>query len=1016
MEDCQVHGIECQNRNCKRALINVTIGNHRCVALADAGATISLINSHLAKDLGLKISKSYIRATGVTNDTLDIVGQTKANIEVAGQWCTNQTLYVTRGLSRSMILGTDSMSQLGEITYDFQSCTFRVNNGPAIPMGKEAVNGVVMTVEEVVVPPLSELAVLVQLPPSSVENGYCVFEGNKSTQPCTFIGKSLSRISNRKIHVPVLNPTKRFQTIAKHAVVGSIETLEDDIKIIAIPTDPEKKNGEENVRPGDKMDINNTNLNTEQFKTLQELVNEFADIAGEGIGDLGRTTVVEHVIETMPGSMPVRSKPYNVPVGIRHEVKKQIDQMLEKGLISPSSGEWTSPIVLVRKKDGNWRFCVDYRKLNAMTIPQNMAMSSIDSATEIMHGKQYFSSIDLCSGFFQVSLHKDSRIKSGFISPFGCYEFNVMAQGLKSSPATFTRLALALNSDLMASGKAACYLDDWIMTSNTFEEHIEILRTVFSRLRFAGLKYRPSKSQLCQKELLYLGHIISKDGMTVAPHNTEKIRKFPTPKNRTEVKRLLGLFGYYRAFIKGFSKIAAPIIKLTSQKVEFNWTQECEEATEFLRTQITSAPILAFPDFSQPFILTTDASTTSLGAVLSQMQNGKKHPISYYSRTLNSSESKWESFERELYAIVCAVKHYKGILLNHKFEIRTDNSACTHVLTTADLKPKIARWAVQLGEYDYNVTHKPGRQNLVADALSRAEITTVDSSQGCDNLVEQEMREDQKRDFYLGPIWRYIVKEKYPKDATKAQKHAIAKDSNDFVVKNKVLYRLHGDKVLLAIPAKQRSLLLYSVHESLNAMHPGVTKTLQRIKDRYWFPKMYQAVEDYIRECPSCQHRKNPQSKRVPLGTFLAKTPFETVSVDFLGPFTTSSDGYKHILVFTDHFTKWCVIVPTKDQLTTTVAQVYIERVFCVFGASKRLLSDRGKTFMSKLMTEVNKKLSVKQKHTTPYHPQCNGQVEIYNKTIANMLSHFTDPVTQKDWSQYVPFVQLCINSSKHSI
>ena len=990
------------------------------MALADAGATISLISTGLAEQLNLAIRKSYINATGVTNDSLNIIGQAAASINLAGRLIRDQTLYVADGISRHVILGTDFLSRLGEVTYNYNNCTLRVDRGPSVPMGENAIRSTVMLVEDLHVPPFCEMAVLAKTS-SPMELVNCIFEGSREVTSPLLIGKSISCVKEGRLRIPIVNATAKIHILGKNSVVGSVETLEDDLKMISIPTkkDIDREPTPEKKLPSMGIKLSDTNLDPGQFEILQDLVDEFADITGEGIADLGRTTIVEHVVETLPGTTPIKSRPYNIPVGVRAEIKQQIDLMLEKGLISPSTGEWTSPVVLVKKKDGNWRFCVDYRKLNAVTKPTNMAISSIESAMEIMHGKQYFSSIDLCSGFFQVSLHKDSRPKSGFITPFGCYEFNALPQGMKGSPACFTKLAMALNSDLIASGKSACYLDDWIMTSHTFEEHMSLLRTVFSRLRYAGLKYRPSKSQLCRKELLYLGHIISRDGIAVAPHNTDKIKKFPRPKNRTEVKRLLGLFGYYRTFIKGFAAITSPITKLTSQSVEIRWNQECEEASENLRSQITSAPILAFPDFSRPFILSTDASAIAIGAVLSQIQqDDREHPISFYSKTLNTTERKWDACEQELYAIVTAVKHYKSFLMNNQFEVRTDNAACTYVLKKPDLSPKLSRWAIQLADYDFTIIHKSGRTNTVADALSRAEVTAIDGEDNTKprNPNEEDMKTDQKRDYYLGPIWRYMVKDRFPKDATKADRKRIKSESFKFTVKHGVLYRQRDLRRMLAIPANQRQVLLYAVHDNIDAMHPGVNKTYQRLKDYYWFPRMYAEVENYVRQCYSCQTRKNPAGiTRVPLGTFMAKGPYEVLSMDFMGPFVESEKGYKHILVFTDHFTKWCTIIPTKDQLAKTVADAYIERVFCVFGASKVLLSDRGKNFMSNLMAEVNKVLNVERKFTTPYHPQCNGQVEIYNKTIANMLSHFTEPKTQKDWATYLPFVQLAINSAKHT-
>ena len=313
-----------------------------------------------------------------------------------------------------------------------------------------------------------------------------------------------------------------------------------------------------------------------------------------------------------------------------------------------------------------------------------------------------------------------------------------MPQGLSTSPASFTRLAMAIMADLISAGNGSIYLDDWLMCSKTFSEHITLLRTVFTRLRTAGLKFRLSKSQLCQKEILYLGHILSAEGISVAPHNTEKIRKFPRPKNLTEVRRLCGLFSYYRNFCQGFAKIIEPINNLTKKDVPFAWTDECEQAAERLKDIITHAPVLAFPNFKEEFLLTTDAAAVSLGGVLEQRQEDWKiHPISYFSRTLNAAERKWDACQLELLAIVQAVKFFRPYLLNVPFKIFTDNVACTYILNKTDLTPKLARWAVQLSEYQFEVHHKKGRLNRVTDALSRVEIAAI-TDEPLDDIEERQ--------------------------------------------------------------------------------------------------------------------------------------------------------------------------------------------------------------------------------------------------------------------------------------
>jgi hypothetical protein len=392
------------------------------------------------------------------------------------------------------------------------------------------------------------------------------------------------------------------------------------------------------------------------------------------------------------------------------------------------------------------------------------------------------------------------------------------------------------------------------------------------------------------------------------------------------------------------------MIKLTSKDVDFVWSPECENAASLLKGKIVSSPILVFPDFTREFMLTTDASAIAVGAVLSQKRDdGKDHPVAFYSRALSAVESRWDACQQELFAILCAVKHYRGYLMNTHFKIRTDNVACTYILTKADLSPKLARWAVQLADYQYDIEHTSGKDNVVADALSRAEeVVAIEAA--VTSTVDEEMRRAQSKDYYLGPILMYLETGKHPADMTKRNATRVRTDCETFTIQDGVVYKKHGDELLLAIPVCKRKDLLYSAHESLMSLHPGVTKTMLRLRDKYWFPGMQREVEKHIAECGSCQSRKNPKLPiRVPLKNQMAEFPFQVLSVDFQGPFVESESGMKHILVWTDHFTKWCEMEPTKDQLATTVAKSYVERIFCRFGASERLLSDRAKNFLSEI-------------------------------------------------------------------
>ena len=957
-----------------------------------------------------------MKATSVTGDDLNVVGRTAAVIKI-GRKSFTQCLYAIEDLDNEVILGADYLEKLGDVTYNFAKATLKVGDD-VIPMGKSAVGGDVRLLQSVDIPPLAEVAVVCKVSCTKRNDQLCVFEGDNTFCPkSVLVGRSVDKTRDGSVRIPVMNTSTTKLTIQKNTVVGKIESVDSESELFL--TDIGKK-PKTKKKPGDSLVRETTNCTEEEFRRLQDKLNEYSDVVAESISELGRTNIVQHVIETEPGAGPVRSRPYNIPIGLRAEVKRQLDEMLEQGLISMSTGTWSSPIVLVRKKDNKWRFCVDYRKLNAITKTPATCLQSIENAMESMHGKRYFSALDLCSGFYQVELAEESREKSGFITPWGSYEWNVMPMGSSGSPSTFQRLSMAVMADMIREGSSVVYLDDWLITSKTFDEHLNLLDSVFQRLRRFNLRYRLTKSHFCQKEILYLGHKISEEGITVAPHNTEKIANFPDPKDKSGVRRLFGLFGFYRMYIANFAMLASPLTKMTKKDSDFEWTKACSEAAAKLKKAITSAPILKFPDFSKEFTLTTDASSTAIGAVLSQVgDDGREHPVSFYSRMLTAGESKWSSCEQELFAILSAVKHYRMYLMNNPFKILTDNVACTYIVKKADLSPRLARWAVQLADYKFDIEHKPGKSNVVADALSRAqEVAAIEAESEGGEPDEQDinMRKEQLKDYLLAPIFLYKEKKKFPSDAKKGTIKQITKDSEHFKLVRGVLYRATPEGLRLAIPVSQRKMMIWSAHDSLMSLHQGRTKTVRKLQTKYWWPKLRTDVGNYIAECDACQRKKTPRNlMRVPLKNQMATAPFEILSVDFQGPFTTSDSGNKHILVWTDHFTKWCEMEPTKDQLATTVAKSYISRIFCRFGVSKILISDRAKNFMSDVVRQINKLLFVDHRFTTSYHPQCNGQVEIYNKVIAGCISHVVNK-WHTDWDTWVPFVQLAHNSSRHTI
>lgn len=473
-------------------------------------------------------------------------------------------------------------------------------------------------------------------------------------------------------------------------------------------------------------------LNIEERSNLESLCAQYADIFYLDGEPLTFTNKIKHSIRTTD-EVPIYTKTYRYPFIHRQEVQDQISKMLDQGIIQPSQSAWSSPIWVVPKKADasgktKWRIVVDFRKLNEKTIDDKYPIPNIADVLDKLGNCHYFTTLDLASGFYQVEMNPEDIQKTAFNVEHGHFEFLRMPMGLKNSPSTFQRVMDNVLRDLQ---NVVClvYLDDIIVFSVSLQEHMVNLEKVFKRLRESNFKIQMDKSEFLKLETAYLGHIISKDGIKPNPDKITAIQKFPLPKTATEIKRFLGLLGYYRKFIPDFARITKPMTQCLKKgsKITYNDSNYIK-CFETCKTLLTNDPILQYPDFNKDFILTTDASNYAIGAVLSQGTIGSDKPIAYASRTLNSSEINYSTIEKELLAIVWATKYFRPYLFGRKFKIVTDHKPLQWVMNLKEPNSRLTRWRLKLSEYNFTTIYKQGKHNTNADALSRIEINNEDTS------------------------------------------------------------------------------------------------------------------------------------------------------------------------------------------------------------------------------------------------------------------------------------------------
>ena len=476
----------------------------------------------------------------------------------------------------------------------------------------------------------------------------------------------------------------------------------------------------------DLVSRSSKNLIEAQKEKLTALLHEYQDQFSRSSHDLGSTDLAEHTIRTVPGCKPVYQRPYRIPLAKQEFARNEIKQMAEKGLIESSCSPWNSPVVLVSKRNGTLRFCIDFRKVNLYTIPDKHPLPNPEDTLGALGGSKWFSTVDLKSGFHQIKIKESDRPLTAFSIPgSGHWQFRVLPFGLINSGSVFER-TMERVFDRLTFKFLLIYLDDLIIHSKTAETHLENLREVFQRLKESNLKLNPEKCNLFCKTVTFLGHQVSEDGITTDPDKIRAIKEWPRPSSVKEVRQFIGLASYYRKFIPGFATICKPLHTLTEKpltekKVPFEWSDKAQTAFDCIKSLLTTAPVLSYADPNGgDFVLDTDASDVGVGAVLHQLQNGEEKVIGYYSRCLKNPERKYCTTRKELVAVVSAVTHFHHYLYGREFVVRTDHSSLRWLMNFRNTgQGQLARFLETLSAYTFKLEYRQGRLHNNADALSR---------------------------------------------------------------------------------------------------------------------------------------------------------------------------------------------------------------------------------------------------------------------------------------------------------
>ncbi|MEW8548463.1 MAG: reverse transcriptase domain-containing protein, partial [Candidatus Thiodiazotropha sp.] len=765
---------------------------------------------------------------------------------------------------------------------------------------------------------------------------------------------------------------------------------------------------------------NELNCPDEHRSLITQLLNSNLDLLAKNDSDLSQTDTVTMKIET-GDHPPIKLRPYRTPLNTRKIIDKAVDEMLAADIIERSRSSWSFPVIIVEKKDGSSRFCVDYRKLNKVTRPIAQPLPLIDDIINRLSGAKYFSSLALKSGYWQVKMDEQSRDKTAFTCHRGLFSFKRMPFGLSQAPAYFTELMNEVLTGL--DDFATSYLDDVLIWSSSLEEHLTHIQQVLDKFRQHNLKLKLKKCNFLQKETVHLGFVISKDGVKPDMQKVAAIRDMPSPSNVREVRGFMGSVGYYRRFIPNFSKIAQPLINLTKKNARFRWSDECQTAFEFLKESLTVVPLLAYPNSQAPYKLFCDSSADCIGSVLTQEceVNGEKvdKPIYFLSHKLSPTQCRYSTVERECYAIYYALQKLHTYLHNANFEIYTDHKPLKYLLESPMQNKRIQMWALSIQGYNAVIRYLPGRLNTVADLLSRTPGSKTKAS--TDEPLEDVVPDVSDKSYQINTINSNEFNPKNFASCNFKEKDSLekpntlgydmvteqSKDPDLCLIKtqletgqaNKTLQRKHivldnilyymsnpdDDPIIrLYVPKHLTESIVKQVHDII---HLGLDKTFDVIRAKYYWPNLYKHVYEYVSKCVACQTR-NLQKVKTPLGEVdTPPFPFAKIALDMIGPLPRTLSSNVYILSAIDWYSGYVEAWPLPDKKADGIAHIMLDEIIPRHGCPLQVVTDGGLELCNSTMAKVFESLNITHVKTTPYSPWQNGKCERSHRALMDVLS-----------------------------
>ena len=1024
---------EIQNQNkkiSKKPYLDLFLSGMALKGLYDTGADVSCIDEKTFRRIPVDkrpavklIDKAY-RFKGAGDQDLDVRGRFTLPLKV-GQKQLAHEFFVIKSLGEELILGIDFM-HAHKLNYDTHTKRFSWR--------REGVweKGLFKVCEQHTLPPLSLSLVRAKLSPDNgaqqPAGAVCVVSVCTPSHPLLTAGPSLvTTDSFGNAIIPVYNCSPVEAHLQRNDFLGGAENAAE-FQMNEI--NPEfinsirKKNAPGFEPPSaEKLKFIKEKARLDQIPPelrqsyLRLLVKNHQAVSQHKF-DLGRASTLMHDIE-LKTNEPIYVKQFKIPEAHRQEVEKHVAEWLKLGVVQPTRSKYNSPIFAVAKKNGGVRLVQDFRALNAQTMEDKYSMKDVSECINEIgrSGSTIFTTIDLTAGFWQMLLEPKSRPYTAFTVPGqGQFHWVCSPMGLQGMPSSFQRL---IETVVHGIPQVIAYIDDLLVHSDTHDRHLEILDLLLQRLVEHRIKINLEKCEFGSKRVAYLGFQLTEDGIVPGEDKLKAVGQAPPPSNVKEIRQFLGLCNFFRNHVRNFAQITAPLTALTRKDTPWKsgpLPPEALQAFRELQSALVSKPVVAYPRKDRQYALITDASLGDdtvpggLGAILSQIDSqGTHHVIAYASRKLQKHEKNYTPFLLEMQAAIWGMDHFSVYLRGRPFTLFTDHKPLEKLgkVHTRTLN----RLQEAMNEFNFQIVYKKGSE-MPADFLSRNVVSAI-------TWNNAEMAQSQNSDPVISALKRFLLNRELPLD-TNCQSVVKFYSSDSFVEDGLVWRRVkranEPDRVVLFLPKELVPSVLAEAHGSILAGHDGIFKTKERLLSCYYWPAMDKDIAEHIKSCHKCQVRRKTEVPPPPLLSPLPQCtePGQRVHADLFGPLKASGNNKKYILCMTDAFTKYVELVALPNKEAETVAEAIFSRWICRFSCPIEVVTDQGKEFCAKLTDDLFKLLQIKHTTTTAYHPQCNSQAEVANKTIAKYLASFVNAATL-DWELYLAPLMLSYNTSFHS-